>query len=118
MKIILIRFRVFFFKRNRQEEEKSSLLISEAVETEQVAIAFRYMRLSVLVVLLNTVILSWALRSLVARRLAQRRGLAGRPQCQRRTQFPPLQLLLKATGDPGAFPLLAELMQKGVSGRV
>ncbi len=56
---------MLFFKKNRQQEDESSLMTSEAVGAEQVAIAFRHLHLSALVVLLNTVILGWALWGVV-----------------------------------------------------
>ena len=49
------------FKKNQQQEEGLSLIITDAVEAEQVAIAFRQMRLSSIVVLINSLILCWAL---------------------------------------------------------
>lgn len=56
---------MLFFKKNRQYEDGSSLIISEAVEAEQVAIAYRQLRLSSLAVLLNTFILVWVLWDIV-----------------------------------------------------
>lgn len=60
---------VLLFKKNRQQEDKSSLVISHAVEGEQIAIAFRHMRLSAIVVLVNAVILTWALWGAVDTRI-------------------------------------------------
>jgi len=56
---------VLFFKKNRQQEADTSLASKNVLETEQVAIAYRHMRLSALVVLVNTVILSWVLWGVV-----------------------------------------------------
>ena len=52
---------MLFFEKKRKKEDKSSLLISEAVEAEQIAIAYHHMRLSTIAVLVNSVILTWAL---------------------------------------------------------
>lgn len=61
----IIRVRVLFFKKNRQQEDTASLTIAEVLETEQVAIAYRHMRFSSLAVIVNMFILTWALWDIV-----------------------------------------------------
>ena len=56
---------MLFFKKNRQQEDEASFRIVEVLETEQVAIAYRNMRLSSLAVVVNMVILTWALWGIV-----------------------------------------------------
>ena len=56
---------MLFFKKNRQQQAEASLTIADALENEQVALAYRHMRLSSLAVLINMIILTWVLWGIV-----------------------------------------------------
>ncbi|MDO9208288.1 MAG: EAL domain-containing protein [Sulfuricurvum sp.] len=56
---------MLFFEKKRKKEDKSSSVITEAVEAEQIALAYRHMRLSAIAILLNSLTLTWALWGVV-----------------------------------------------------
>lgn len=60
---------MLFFEKKHQHNDKSSLLITEAVELEQVAIAYRQVGMASLAVIFNTAILTWALWDIVNNRV-------------------------------------------------